>query len=82
MEYSKKNLEEDLEQIVFLTEERHNLKDRYKDVKVFIDKLKDKINDLEFGKESIVKTSENEILKYEWKVFELKLSLKRSGIKN
>ena len=60
MEQLKKKLEEALEQIDLLTEERDNLKDRYEDVKVFISKLKDKIDDLKYGKESIVQTSDND----------------------
>ena len=92
MEQLKKNLEEALQQIDLLTEERDNLKDKYEDAKVYIGKLKDKIDDLEYGKESLVQTSvndevgdiqkENEILKHELKIVELKLSLKKNGGKN
>ena len=92
MEQLKKNLEEPLEQIDLLTEERDNLKDRYEDAKVYIGKLKDKIDDLKPRKEAIVQTcdndevgylqKENEILKHELKIVELKLSLKRNGSKN
>ena len=42
----KKNLEEALEQIDLLTKERDGLKDRYEDAKVYIGKLKDKMDDL------------------------------------
>ena len=87
-----KNLEETLEQIDLLTEERDNLKDRYEDVKVYIGKLKDKIDDLKYRKESNVQTSdndevgilkkENEILKHDLKIVELKLSLKKDDSKN
>ena len=46
MEQLKKNLVETLEQIDLLTKEKDNLKDRYEDAKVYIGKLKDKIDDL------------------------------------
>ena len=46
MEQLKKNLEEALEQIDLLTDERDGLKGRYKDAKAYIGELKDKINDL------------------------------------
>ena len=78
MEQLKKNLEEALKQIDLLSKERDNLKVRYEDAKVFIGKLKDKIDDLKYGKESIVQTNENddvgnlkkenEILKHELKI--------------
>lgn len=86
----KKNLEEALEQIDLLNNERDGLKDRYKDAKAYIGELKDKIDDLKWKGPS-EKTSdddiedlkkENEILKHELKIVELKLSLKKSGGKN
>ena len=46
MEQLKKNLEEALEQIDLLTDERYGLKDRYKDAKAYIRELKDEIDDL------------------------------------
>ena len=92
MKQLKKDLEEALEKINLLTEERDNLKDRYKDAKVYICKVKDEIDDLKFGKEPFVQTSdnddtknlkkENEILKHELKIGELKLNLKTSGSKS
>ena len=92
MEQLKKNLEEALEQIDLLTEKRDSLKDRYKDAKFYISKLKDEINDLKFGEEPFAQTSVNddtknlkkeyEILKHELKIVELKLSLKTSGNKS
>ena len=42
----KKNLEEALEEIDLLIDERDGLKDRYEDAKVYIGKLKEKIDDL------------------------------------
>ena len=54
MEQLKKNIEEDLEHIDLLTKERDCLKDRYDDAKVYIGKLKDKIDDQKYGKETIV----------------------------
>ena len=66
MEQLKRNIGEDLEQIDLLTKEIDNLKDRYEDAKVYIDKLKDNIDDLKSTKESNVQTSDNdevEILK-------------------
>lgn len=56
----KTKLEESLEKIDLLTEERDNLKDRYDDAKVEIGKLKEKIDDLKFKKESNEKISEND----------------------
>ena len=47
MEQLMKNLEEALEKIDFLIEERDNLKDRYEDSKVYIGKLKDNIEKLQ-----------------------------------
>ena len=85
MEQLKKNLEQELEQIDLLTDERDGLKDRYKDEKAYIGELKDKIDDLK-QKEPSEKTNddnikdlkkENEILKYELNIVELKLSLKK-----
>ena len=87
MERLKRNLEETLQQIDLLTDERDGLKDRYEDVKAYIGKLKDKIDDLK-KKGPSEKTSdddiedlkkENEILKHELNLVELKLSLKRNG---
>ena len=46
MELLKKNLEEALEKIDLLTNERDGLRDRYKDAKAYIGELKDKIDDL------------------------------------
>ena len=89
MEQLKKNFEEGLEQIDLLTNERDFLKDRYKDEKAYIGELKDKIHDLK-KKGPSKKTSdddiedlkkENEILKHELKIVELKLSLKKNGWK-
>ena len=86
MEYLKSNLEEALEKIDLLTNERDGLKDRYEDAKVYIGKLKDKIDDLKFKRPSEQTSDddienlkkENEILKHELKIVELKLSLKRN----
>ena len=44
MEQLKKNLKEALEQIDLLTDERDDLKDRYEDAKIYIGKLKEKID--------------------------------------
>ena len=87
MEQLKKNLEEALEQIDLLTNERDGLKDRYKDAKSYIGELKEKIDDLkqkgptnqniDDDIEDLKK--ENEILKHELKIVELKLSLKKNG---
>ena len=60
MEQLKKNLEETLEQIDLLIDERGGLKDRYKDVKAYIGELKDKIDDLK-QKGSSKKTSDDDI---------------------
>ena len=60
MEQLKKNLEEALEQIDRLTNEKDGLKDRYKDAKAYIGELKDKINDLK-QKEPSKKTNEDNI---------------------
>ena len=77
-------------QSIVVPKEKDSLKDRYEDAKVYIGKLKDKIDDLK-AKKSSEKTSsnddiedlkkENEILKHELKIVELKLSLKRNGSK-
>ena len=92
MELLKKKLEESLEQIDLLIEEKDNLKDRYEDVKVYIGKMKDKINHLKATKAPSEKNSsnydteglkeENEILEHELKIVELKLSLKGNGSKS
>ena len=92
MEYLKKNLEESLEKIDLLTNERDCLKDRYEDAKVYIGKLKDKIDDIQSTKEPSEKSysndkvedlkKENEILKHVLKIVEHKLSLKKHGSKN
>lgn len=92
MEQLKRNIEESLEQIDLLTKEIDNWKDRYEHANVYIGKLKDKTDDLKFGKESNVQTSkndevgnikkENEILKHDLKTMELKLSLKKDGSKS
>ena len=75
MEQLKKNLEEALEKIDLLTDERDGLKDRYKDAKSYIVELKDKIDNLK-QKGPSEKTSDddiedlkkqNEILKHELK---------------
>ena len=42
----KKNLEEALEQIDLLIDERDGLRDRYKDAKAYIGELKEKIDDI------------------------------------
>ena len=60
MEQLKKNLEEALEQIDLLTEEKDNLKDRCEDAKVYIGKLKDKMDDLKASKAPSEKTSSND----------------------
>ena len=60
MEQLKKNLEESLHKIDLLTEERDNLNDRYENAKKIIGKLKEKIDYLESGKESIAQHSDNE----------------------
>ena len=44
-----KNLEEILEKIDLLTEERDKLKYRYEDSKAYIGKLKDKIEQLKYN---------------------------------
>ena len=90
MKQLKRNNEEALKQIDLLTEERDNLKDRYEDAKVYIGKLKDKIDHLKSRKESKQQISdndevgvlkkENEILKHELKIVELKLILKNKSI--
>ena len=86
----KKNLEEALEQIDLLTNDRDGLKDIYNDAKSYIGELKDKFDDLK-QKGSSKQTSdddiedikkENEILKYELNIVEFKLSLKKNGGKN
>ena len=90
MEQLKKNLEEALEQIHLLTDERDGLRDRYKDAKAYIGKLKDKIDDLkkkelsEQANDDDIEDpkKENEILKHELKIVELKLSLKKNGGKS
>ena len=46
IEQLKKNIEEDLVKIDLLIDERDGLKDRYEDAKVYIGKLKDKIDDM------------------------------------
>ena len=51
MEELKKNLEEALKYIDILSQERDNLKERCEDEKVYIGKLKDKIDYLKFKKE-------------------------------
>ena len=50
MEQLKKNLEEALEKIDLLTDERLGLKDKYEDAKAYIGKLKDKIDDMKLKK--------------------------------
>ena len=89
MEQLKKNLEEALEQIYLLIDERDGLRDRYKDAKAYIGELKDKINDLKKKEPSEQADDdiedlkkENEILKHELKIVELKLSLKKNGGKS
>ena len=83
-------VEEALEQIDLLIEEKANLKDIYASEKFYIGKLKDKIDDLK-SKAPSEKTidddiedlkKENEILKHELKIVELKLSLNKNGGKN
>ena len=87
MKQLKTNLEEVLEQIDLLTNESYGVKDRQKDAKAYIGELKDKIDDIK-KKGSTNQTSdddiedlkkENKILKYELKIVELKLSLKKNG---
>ena len=60
MEQLKKNLEEALEQIDLLIDERDGLKDRYKYAKAYIGELKDKIDDLK-QKEPSVQTNDDGI---------------------
>ena len=60
MEQIKKNLEEALEQIDLLTDERDGLKDIYKVAKAYIGELKDKIDDLQ-QKGSNNQTSDDDI---------------------
>ena len=81
MEQLKKNIEEALEKIDLLIDERDGLKNRYEDAKIYISKIKDKIDDLE-SKSPSKQTSdddiedlkkENEILKHELKIVELML---------
>lgn len=77
----KRNLEEPLEKIDLLIEERDNLKESYEDVKENISKMKDKIDHLKSRKESKEKISDNdevetlkklnEILKHELKIVEV-----------
>ena len=79
MEHLKNNLEEALEKIDLLTNERDDLKDRYEDAKAYIGKLKDKIDDLkskrpsqQTGEDDVEDLKkENEILKHELKIVEL-----------
>ena len=86
----KKNLEEELEQIDLLIDERDGLRDWYKDAKAYIGELKDKLDYLKKKKSSEQANDddiedlkkENEILKHELKIVELKLSLKKNGGKN
>ena len=86
----KKNLEEELKKIDLLTNERDGLRDWYKDAKAYIGELKDKIDDLKRKEPSEQANDEdiedlkkeNEILKHELKIVELKLSLKKNGGKN
>ena len=90
MEQLKKNLEEALEQIDLLTDERDGLRDRYKDAKAYIGELKDKIDDLKKKEPSEQANDdeiedlkkENEILKHELNIVELNLSLNKNGGKN
>ena len=86
MEQLMKNLEEALEQIDLLTEERDKLKDRYEDSKVYIGQLKEKIEHLKSNFESTEsETSDDDysklkmqykILKHELKITNLKLALR------
>ena len=76
MEQLKKNLEEALEQIDQLIEERDNLKDRYEDAKVYIGKLKDKIDDLKATKVPSKKTSGNDEIEDLETMYNNDLSLK------
>ena len=90
MKQLKKNIEEALKQITLLIDERDGLKDRYKNAKAYIGELKDKIDDLkqkgpseQISDDDIEDLKkENEILKHELKIVELKLSLKKNGGKN
>ncbi|MDF3686225.1 hypothetical protein, partial [Enterobacter hormaechei] len=86
-----KNLEEALEQIYLLTEERDKLKDRYEDSKVYIGQLKEKIEHLKSKPKSTkFETSDDgylklkieyKILKHELKITNLKFSLKNDSSK-
>ena len=60
MEKLKKNLEEALEKIELLIDERDGPKDRYKDAKAYIGELKDKIDDLK-QKGSTNQTNDDDI---------------------
>ena len=90
MEQLKTNLEEALKKIYLLTDERDGLRDRYKDAKAYIGELKNKIDDLKKKEPSEQANDddiedlkkENEILKHELKIVELKLSFKKNGGKS
>ena len=91
MEQLQNNLEEALEQIDILTEERDNLKERYEDAKYYNGKMKENIDHLKSKKESTNKIKdsdevsrlmkENEILKHELKINEMNLSSKKDDRK-
>ena len=83
MDQLQKNLEEALEQIDLLTEERDSYKGKYENAKGLIDKLKGKILDLKSEKESDILVEdcgelekENVILRHELKAENLKLSMR------
>ena len=90
MEQLKKNLEEALEQIDLLTDERDGLKEKSKDAKAYIGELKDTIDDLKQKGPSKKNSDddiedlkkENEIIKHELNIVELKLSLNKNVEKN
>ena len=81
-----KNLEEALEQIDLLTQERDKLNDRYEDSKVYTSQLKEKVKHLKTKPESTESRTRNndysklkieyKILKHELKITNLKLTLK------
>ena len=91
MEQLMKNLEETLEQIGVLTEERDKLKDRCEDSKVYIAQLKDNIEHLKSRPKSTEsETSDDDysklkieykILKHALKITNLKLTLKNDPSK-
>ena len=86
-----KNLEEDFEQIDLLTKEKDKLKERYKDSKLYIGQLKENIEHLKSKPESTESRTSDDyysklkieynILKYELKITNLKLTLRKDPSK-